>query len=221
MGELRVAVSGSSVSFDGYAIRYGVGYDVYGGPPWGWRETVLPGAAARNVGDDVRLLVNHVGVPLARTRSGTLRLESDEVGLRVRAEGLDVANPRVQELVSAAQRGDLDQMSFAFVIDEERDFWNADFTERSIGGFEEIRDVAAVTFPASPTTSFTVGARSVGAARAAGRVVSVAEARVRQDLVAEEAAMALAAASASGARLRYVWRKPMSDVEARVRRVTR
>lgn len=65
--------------------------------------------------DDVRLLINHEGVPIARTKSGTLTLSVDERGLIVDAPNLDMSNPTVQELVSAMSRGDIDQMSFAFI----------------------------------------------------------------------------------------------------------
>jgi HK97 family phage prohead protease len=96
----------------------------------------------------VKLLVNHDGVPIARTKSGTMTLESDDIGLRVRAE-LDPANPVVAELRSAMDRGDMDEMSFAFrAINDE---WSPDYRERTI---REVKlfDVSVVTFPANPAT---------------------------------------------------------------------
>jgi HK97 family phage prohead protease len=100
------------------------------------------------------LLVNHDGVPLARSRGGegTLTLSSDDVGLKVRAE-LDPANPTVQELRSAMNRGDLDQMSFAFRIPkgEGRQEWSKDYTVRTIREVQ-LFDVSVVTYPANPAT---------------------------------------------------------------------
>jgi HK97 family phage prohead protease len=64
--------------------------------------------------DNVRLLVNHDGIPMASTKAGTMTLSVDQRGLLVDAPSLDLANPTVQELVSAMNRGDIDQMSFAF-----------------------------------------------------------------------------------------------------------
>lgn len=64
--------------------------------------------------DNVRLLVNHDGIPMASTKAGTMTLSVDQRGLLVDAPSLDMANPTVQELVSAMNRGDIDQMSFAF-----------------------------------------------------------------------------------------------------------
>lgn len=147
--EFRVDEDGNPV-FEGYATVYDTPYEVAGGPPWGWVETIASGACDKSVRekDDVRLLVNHEGVPLARTKSKTLTLESDKVGLRCEA-ALDKTNPTVLELVSAMERGDLDEMSFAFrVIRQE---WNDDYTERTI---KEVKlfDVAPVTFPANKAT---------------------------------------------------------------------
>jgi len=96
---------------------------------------------------DVRLLVNHDGVPLARTRSGTLSLSTDERGLIAEAT-LDAANPTVAELHSAMSRGDIDQMSFAFrAVDEQ-----------VVDGIRELRevelwDVSVVTYPWYEDTS--------------------------------------------------------------------
>ena len=139
--------------FEGYATVYDVEYEVFGGPPYGWTESIASGACDKSVRerDDVRLLVNHdsasaFGVALARTKSKTLTLGSDTIGLRTEAP-LDTANPVVAGLVSAMDRGDIDEMSFAFrVIRQE---WNEEYTERTI---REVRivDVAAVTFPANP-----------------------------------------------------------------------
>lgn len=134
----------------GYATVYDYPYEVAGGPPWGWTETIARGAADRAVAerDDVRFLINHDGVPLARTASKTLQLESDNRGLRVEAT-LDGTVPAVRSLVSAMERGDLDEMSFAFRVDEQT--WNGDYTERMITSLR-LYDVSVVTYPANPAT---------------------------------------------------------------------
>lgn len=107
--------------------------------------------------DDVRLLVNHDGVPLARTKSGTLALEVDDVGLRWDAPSLDPANPDVQRLTSAMSRGDIDQCSFAgYFTDVQRN-----------NGVDEVRevqlmDVSVVTYPwYEDTTASLTGNRNV------------------------------------------------------------
>lgn len=100
---------------------------------------------------DVRLLVDHEGQPLARTKSGTLTLGTDETGLTVRAQ-LDASDPDVQRLVPKMRRGDMDQMSFAFRVPTGGDAWDysGDSPMRTIreanlsGG-----DVSIVTYPAN------------------------------------------------------------------------
>lgn len=146
--EIRSDGDGPPV-LEGYATIYDHRYDVGGEPPYGFTEVIARGAAAKSVGEaDVRLLVNHDGVPLARTKSGTLSLTSDDIGLHVRAE-LDPLNPSVVEMRSALGRGDLDEMSFAFKA--VRQEWNADYTERTIREVK-LYDVSVVTYPANPAT---------------------------------------------------------------------
>jgi hypothetical protein len=127
---------------------------VAGGAPFGWSETIARGAATKSIAerDDVRFLLNHEGLPQARSRGlviDTMRLTADDIGLRVDIDHLDERNPRVIELLSAVDRGDVDQMSFAFQVI--RQDWNGDYTVRHI---TELRlfDVSAVTYPANPAT---------------------------------------------------------------------
>lgn len=148
--ELRFNVDGT-VFVHGYATVYDFPYDVAGGPPYGWSETIVRDACRVSVaqGADVRLLINHEGIPLARTRSGTLKLENDEIGLYSAAPSLDPRSPTVQSLISAMSRRDLDEMSFAFRVKEQE--WNEDFTERHITEVI-LFDVSMVTYPANPAT---------------------------------------------------------------------
>lgn len=116
----------------------------------GFTEYVKRGAFSKTLNDgaDVRLLIDHEGVPLARSKSGTLALEEDERGLRVEAE-LDPMNPDAARIMSAMKRGDLSQMSFAFRTI--KDSWNSD---RSVRELREVQlfDVSVVTFPAYEQT---------------------------------------------------------------------
>jgi HK97 family phage prohead protease len=130
-----------------------VGYaSVFDSPsePMPFVEYVRRGAFSKTINDgaDVRLLVDHEGVPLARTKSGTLVLEEDERGLRVEAD-LDPSNPDAAKIISAMKRGDLSQMSFAFRTI--KDSYNAD---RSVRELKEVQlfDVSVVTFPAYEET---------------------------------------------------------------------
>jgi HK97 family phage prohead protease len=130
-----------------------IGYaSVFDSPsePMPFVEYVRRGAFAKTLNDgaDVRLLIDHEGVPLARTKSGTLMLEEDDRGLRVEAM-LDPANPDAARVISAMKRGDISQMSFAFRTI--KDSWN---TDRSVRELKEVQlyDVSVVTFPAYEET---------------------------------------------------------------------
>jgi len=147
--ELR-ADSDGMLGLTGYACRTGVAYSV---SDWlgEYDETVEPGAFARTLKnqDDVRLLLNHDGLPLARTKSGTLRLSEDGDGLIADAD-MDKRSTLTNDVAVAMERGDLDQMSFAFRVTDQK--WNDDYTQRSI---REVKlfDVSVVTYPANPATS--------------------------------------------------------------------
>lgn len=135
----------------GYAATWDTVYDVAGGAPYGWAETIARGAVSKSLAerDDVRFLLNHEGLPLARTKSGTMTLASDDIGLLVDVPQLDLTNPRSAELRSALERGDVDEMSWAFMVTRQE--WNDDYTERRILE-ARMHDVSAVSFPANPAT---------------------------------------------------------------------
>lgn len=157
-----VDVSGThgAVTLDGYATVWETPYDVYGGPPLGFREVIARGAADKTLAerDDVVLLVNHDadsawGLPLASTRNGSLVLSADDHGLRVRARVDPEASPLHAFLVSSIAEQRATQMSMAFQAIRQE--WNHDYTDRRI---TELRlfDVSAVTYPANPATVIQV-----------------------------------------------------------------
>jgi HK97 family phage prohead protease len=171
--EVRATPDGGAI-LEGYATVYNYAYDLGGGPSQGgFTEIIASGAAAKSAGEaDVRLLVNHDGIPLARTKSGTMTLQSDDIGLRVTAQ-LDPTNPMAASLRSAMERGDMDQMSFAFKVI--RDSWDAQYDVRTI---HEVKlfDVSAVTFPANPATIAKVRSDDTqGSEQATGRSVEMAK----------------------------------------------
>ncbi len=119
-------------------------------------EYIAPGAFRKTLSEtpDVRLLINHEGLPLARTKNGTLTLTEDEVGLRFDAELPDTSEAR--DLYTLIERGDVDQMSFAFRVIRQK--FNKDRSERTLTEVSLADgDVSVVTYPAYPTT--TVEAR--------------------------------------------------------------
>jgi HK97 family phage prohead protease len=142
---LEVRAEGNGNTLIGYAALFDSPSE-----PMPFIEYVKRGAFSKTLNDgaDVRLLINHEGVPLARSKSGTLALEEDERGLRVEAD-LDPMNPDSARILSAMKRGDISQMSFAFRTI--KDFFNAD---RSVRELREVQlfDVSLVTFPAYEET---------------------------------------------------------------------
>jgi hypothetical protein len=138
------------MTIEGYASVFGDEYDLgY------FTERVAPGAFDGRTNDDVRLLINHTGVPLARTTNNTLTLTIDERGLHYRAKLADTQEGR--DLYTLIQRGDITQSSFAFTIED--DEWSQDRRTRTINRVGQLYDVSPVTYPASPTT--TVQARDM------------------------------------------------------------
>jgi HK97 family phage prohead protease len=170
--EVRATPDGGAI-LEGYATVYDYAYSIGDVDRGGFMETIVKGSAAKSAAEaDVRLLINHEGIPLARTRSGTMTLESDDIGLRVTAQ-LDPMNPLSASLRSAMERGDMDQMSFAFRV--LRDEWNSDYSERKIYELK-LFDVSMVTYPANPATVAKVRSDDTdGSEQAAGRSVEMAK----------------------------------------------
>ena len=128
---------------EGYAAVFDSVTDI--GP---FQERIAQGAFSDVLEDDVRLLINHDGVPLARTSNGTLELSQDDTGLFYRAS---LSNTQAgKDLYEMIKRGDIDQSSFAFTIKEEsRD---ADDV-RVIDKVGRLLDVSPVTYPAYQAAS--------------------------------------------------------------------
>jgi HK97 family phage prohead protease len=151
--ELRDAGSGDSLTLEGYACVTDEPYEI---TDWlgSYTEVVRSGAFGKTLAEqaDVRLLLNHDGLPLARTKSGTLRLAEDSTGLAVTAD-LEPRSGLVNDIRSAMERGDLDEMSFAFQVTKQE--WSPDYEQRDI---QEVRlfDVSVVTYPANPATSAAI-----------------------------------------------------------------
>ena len=129
---------------------------------------------------DVRFLLNHDGLPLARTTNGTLSLREDPKGLHVEAQLSDTQVSR--DLAAAIERGDIDQMSFMFRVDVDGREWffpedPEEPARRVIYEMSELFDVSAVTFPAYPATE--IGVRGI----VAGEPIATPEGRLSRELL--------------------------------------
>lgn len=145
------------VKITGYASVFNRGYDVHGGATaGGWTEVVTPGAFKRTLAENphVHLLINHEGLPLASTKSKTLRLSTDSTGLISEAE-VDRRNTRANDMILTLERGDADEMSFAFRVKGQS--WSDDECTRSLDEVSLHKgDVSVVSFGANPFTSVSV-----------------------------------------------------------------
>lgn len=171
----EIRTEGGALHVSGYAAVFNQPADIGGY----FRERIAPGAFSEAIGrDDVVFLVNHEGLPLARTRSGTLSLSEDTTGLRMESD-LDPEDPDVKAIVGKMRRGDLDRMSFAFLPTIQEWDESGDLPLRTIVK-AQLFDVSIVTTPAYDGTS--IGLRSLDAYRAQQRAQNFSAAALRHRL---------------------------------------
>lgn len=147
--EMRAA--GDEMVVEGYAAVFDSVTDL--GP---FKERIAQGAFSDVLNDDVRFLINHDGVPLARTSNGTMQLTQDEKGLHYRAVLSDTQIGR--DLYQMIKRGDINQSSFAFTIKNES--VDAD-NVRVIEKVGRLIDTSAVTYPAYQAASVSARAEEI------------------------------------------------------------
>jgi HK97 family phage prohead protease len=142
----------------GYAAKFNDFSEDLGG----FVERILPGAFSRSLegGADVRAFIEHDPAKLiGRVSAGTLRLQEDEVGLRVECdlpEGVSYA----EDLRRLLARGDINQFSFGFRVPPGGDEWGMVSPEdsrrlRTVRSVELV-EVSCVAIPAYSTTEATL-----------------------------------------------------------------
>jgi HK97 family phage prohead protease len=153
--EYRASEDGGMGEVFGYALKFGVEYDM-----GDFVEVIARGALDKADMADVRILDNHQShLILGRTKSGTASIGIDNVGLWYRASLPN--SPNGQNMRESLLRGDIDQSSWGFQIrrnDAGRrigDSWEKrDGKEyRTIHDVSIVFDASPVTFPANPDTS--------------------------------------------------------------------
>lgn len=181
--ELRDAGDGSPIVVSGYAATTETPYDVGSPERGGFMETIARGAFKRTLNESPDVLLNALhgrglsGLPLARTKSGTLRLVEDERGLFFSAD-LDPTDPDVRLLLPKMRRGDLDGASFAFRVTAED--WSKDRSQRRITAVTLHQgDVSIVDFGANPTAVSQIAQRSARAETSRARPSAAQVARER------------------------------------------
>lgn len=130
----------------------------------GFVEKVVPGAFRETLAasPDVRATVDHRGglLLLGRTRNGTLTLREDERGLRVRIRPPETS--AAQDILTLLRRGDMDQMSFMFRVQEDEWRKEGNLALRRLHKVDlDDGDVSVVTYAAYPQTSVSARARAM------------------------------------------------------------
>lgn len=109
---------------------------------------------------DVKLFLNHDSTNLlGRTKSGTLQLSVDDVGLKFRCE---MPNTTLgNDVLELVKRGDLSQCSFGFTVAE--DSWERREGQptRTIKKINTLAEISLVSIPAYDDTDVTVAQRSL------------------------------------------------------------
>jgi hypothetical protein len=125
-------------------------YDMFGEYTEQVASSALDVSLARS--PDVAFLLNHRGMTMARTTNGTLELSKDSSGLHTRAF-LNADRQDVRDMISAINDGLIDEMSFAFLVDDDGYQWNDDYTSLTLTALDINRgDVSAVNYGANPFT---------------------------------------------------------------------
>jgi hypothetical protein len=125
---------------------------------WWYREKIAPGAFKKTLKtSDTRALFNHdMNYLLGRSSNKTLTMEEDEKGLAVEINPPDTQLIR-DIVLTPMERGDLNQMSFAFMVtDEEWEEKKGEVPIRTIKEVDPLIDVSVVSLPAYPTTDAKV-----------------------------------------------------------------
>jgi len=153
---VEIRAEGDSRIVSGYAVKFNQLSQNLG---W-FREKIDPQAFADANMDDVVALFNHdYNFILARTISGTLKLEVDETGLRYEFEAPNTSAGN--DLVEMLKRGDVQHSSFGFTI--ESDKWEDDeeYGEiRTVLKVKRLYDVSPVVMPAYKQTDVSLAKRS-------------------------------------------------------------
>ena len=147
--EENYIVEGYASTFDTYTLfeQEGVAYN----------ERIAPEAYEDCNMSDVVFLKDHTGTVFARTKNNTVQLEVDGHGLKVRADLSKTSSAKA--MYEEIKAGMYDQMSFAFVVDDEE--YDQRSHTRTIKHIKKLFDVSAVTFPANGFTDISVATRSI------------------------------------------------------------
>ena len=171
---------------EGYATVFNAPYVLYKEDGYTVREQVDAGAFKEADMADVIMQYNHEGRVFARRSNGTLEIEPDEKGLRIRANlgGTELGRQVYEEI----EGGYTTKMSFGFTVVEDRreTVENNETGEvdilRTITRIGKLYDVSAVSIPANDATSISARSYGEGAIAEAREEISLKKERERRKL---------------------------------------
>ena len=145
----KYMVEGYASTFDKYLLLTIDGEDYF--------ERIEPTAFDNADLSDVVFRVDHEGPVYARSSAGSVEIWHDEHGLGQRA---DLGRTqRARDLFADIKVGNYPQMSFAFVVADDGDYFDLATNTRVITKIDKVFDVSPVSFPANPNTSLSVSTR--------------------------------------------------------------
>ena len=167
---------------EGYATTFNQPYELYSFDDdrgtHAVLEQVAPDAFKEADMSDVIMQYDHAGRVFARLSNGTLSLEEDEHGLKVRANlgGTEIGRQLFEEI----QGGYTSKMSFGFTVAEDDIVPDGTDYLRTIKRIGKLYDVSAVSLPANDFTE--ISARS----HCDGVIAEIEAERLRAEKEAEE-----------------------------------
>ena len=180
--ETRTAEDGRMI-VEGYATTYNQPYTLFREKDMIVQEQVDPDAFAETDMSDVIMQYDHEGRVFARVKNGTLELESDGHGLRIRANlgGTEIGRQLFEEI----QGGYTNKMSFGFTVAGERRQRSMDgdgntVVLRTITKIGKLFDVSAVSLPANDATEISARSTGDGLIAEAMKEVQAEEERARK-----------------------------------------
>lgn len=150
-----------SAEYEGNTIRgYAAVYNSDSEWMGGFYEQIEAGAFDSVLENDVRAYFNHdENLLLGRVSSGTLRISTDKRGLFYEVDLPDTTY--ANDLVELMKRGDVNQSSFAFLIEKDRWEQRDGVTYRIIEKVSRLLDVSPVAQPAYPDATSELKTRDL------------------------------------------------------------
>jgi HK97 family phage prohead protease len=180
--ETRKGDSGEMI-VEGYATTYNQPYQLWRDKEMTVNEQVDPQAFEETDMSDVIMQYDHEGRVFARVKNGTLELESDDHGLKIRANlgGTEIGRQLFEEI----EGGYTNKMSFGFTVAGDKKTRSKDENGhvtilRTITKIGKLYDVSAVSLPANDATEISSRTISDGLIAEALEEVQAEEERQRR-----------------------------------------